>query len=47
MDLFANCADGGRLVIVATHDTARLDRLSRVLTLRDGALVKDEVNGHG
>jgi putative ABC transport system ATP-binding protein len=47
MDLFANCADGGRLVIVATHDTARLNRLSRVLTLRDGALVNDRVNGHG
>lgn len=47
MDLFASCAADGRLVVIATHDAARLDRFSRVLTLRDGALVRDEVIGHG
>jgi putative ABC transport system ATP-binding protein len=47
MDLFARCVDDGRLVIVATHDVARLERFSRVLTLRDGALVSDEATGHG
>jgi putative ABC transport system ATP-binding protein len=46
MDLFQACADNGRLVVIATHDAARLDRFSRVLTLSDGALVKDEVNSH-
>jgi putative ABC transport system ATP-binding protein len=47
MDLFTSCAADGRLVIVATHDRARLHRFSRVLTLRDGTLVADEGNGHG
>lgn len=47
MDLFESCADDGRLVVIATHDAGRLDRFSRVLTLRDGALINDEANGHG
>jgi putative ABC transport system ATP-binding protein len=47
MDLFAACADDGRLVVIATHDAVRVGRFSRVLTLRDGAIVDDEVNGHG
>jgi putative ABC transport system ATP-binding protein len=47
MDLFERCADDGRLVVIATHDAARHDRFSRVLTLRDGALIRDEGNGHG
>lgn len=46
MDLFECCAEDGRLVVIATHDAARLDRFSRVLTLCDGALIKDEANGH-
>ena len=47
MALFEKCADDGRLVVIATHDAGRLDRFSRVLTLSDGALIKDEANGHG
>jgi putative ABC transport system ATP-binding protein len=47
MDVFARCADDGRLVVIATHDEAQRDRFSRVLSLRDGALVTDEANGHG
>ena len=47
MDLFASCADDGRLVVVATHDETQRDRFHRVLTLRDGALISDKVNGRG
>jgi putative ABC transport system ATP-binding protein len=46
IDLFASCAADGRLVVVATHDRARLSRFSRVITLRDGTLVNDGVDGH-
>ena len=47
VDLFARCADDGRLVVVATHDEAQRDRFHRVLTLRDGALITDTNNHHG
>jgi putative ABC transport system ATP-binding protein len=47
LDVFQACARDGRLVVIATHDLEQTDRFSRVLTLGDGALIKDEANGHG
>ena len=46
IELFARCADEGRLVVVATHDVSRLDRFSRVIALHDGTLVSDGGNDH-
>jgi putative ABC transport system ATP-binding protein len=40
--IFRDCAARGHTVIVATHETARLDRFGRLLKLADGALVTDE-----
>ncbi|MDP9013315.1 MAG: ABC transporter ATP-binding protein [Pseudomonadota bacterium] len=37
--LFAQCAAGGRTVIIATHETRDLSRYNRVLRLADGALI--------
>ena len=42
--LFAECAKAGRLVIVATHETQKLDHFSRIIALRDGALDLDTVH---
>jgi putative ABC transport system ATP-binding protein len=39
--LFAECADAGRLVIVATHETQKLDHFSRIIALKDGILDLD------
>jgi putative ABC transport system ATP-binding protein len=36
--LFAECAAAGRLVIVATHETQKLDHFSRIIALKDGSL---------
>ena len=44
MSLFKQCAADGRLVVVATHETARLDCYVRVIELSDGAVVRDEKN---
>jgi len=41
-DLFSECAADGRTVLVATHDTRRLQRYSRVLRLSDGEILADE-----
>jgi len=40
--LFEDCANDGRLVVVATHETRGLDRFSRVVALADGMVDKDE-----
>ncbi len=40
--LFEDCANDGRLVVVATHETRGLDRFSRVVALADGMVEKDE-----
>ena len=40
--LFENCANDGRLVVVATHETRGLDRFSRVVALADGMVEKNE-----
>lgn len=39
--IFENCAKAGRLVIMATHETQDLDRFSRVISLKDGAVISD------
>ena len=39
--LFAECAAAGRLVIVATHETQKLDHFSRIIALKDGTLELD------
>jgi len=39
--IFRDCAARGRTVIVATHETTRLDQFGRLLRLADGALVAD------
>jgi putative ABC transport system ATP-binding protein len=40
--LFAECAAAGRLVIVATHETQKLDHFSRIIALKDGTLDLDD-----
>jgi putative ABC transport system ATP-binding protein len=40
--IFSDCARKGRTVVLATHETGRLDQFGRVLRLADGALVADE-----
>lgn len=40
--LFEDCANDGRLVVVATHETRALDRFSRVISLADGMVEKNE-----
>ena len=47
MKLFEKCAADGRLVVVATHETSRLDGFSRLIRLADGAVVEDKMNGSG
>ena len=41
--LFAECAAAGRLVIVATHETQKLDHFSRIIALKDGLLDLDNL----
>lgn len=39
---FEECANDGRLVVVATHETRGLDRFSRIVHLADGLIENDE-----
>lgn len=41
IDLLCETAAAGRTVIVATHQLSFLERVGRVVVLRDGALVRD------
>jgi len=43
--LFEDCANDGRLVVVATHKTLGLDRFSRIVVLGDGAVIQDQQCG--
>lgn len=45
MKLFEDCANDGRVVVVATHETSRLDCFSRIIALADGAVTRDEKSG--
>ena len=40
--IFRDCAANGRTVVVATHETSRLDQYGRILRLADGVLQSDE-----
>ena len=44
--LFAECAAAGRLVIVATHETQKLDHFSRIIALKDGSLDLDDAQNN-
>jgi putative ABC transport system ATP-binding protein len=41
-ELFSECVNNGRTVLVATHDTHNLQRYSRLLWLADGELESDD-----
>ncbi len=43
MQLFAQCARDGRLVVIATHETHDLSSFSRRIALADGAIQLDEL----
>ena len=40
--IFRNCAADGRTVIVATHDTSKLEQYHRLIRLEDGSVASDE-----
>jgi putative ABC transport system ATP-binding protein len=42
--IFESCAEDGRTVLVATHETERLDHYHRLLRLADGHVVEDQRN---
>ena len=41
-EIFKQCADDGRTVVVATHDPSGLNRFDRVISLRDGVAAEME-----
>jgi putative ABC transport system ATP-binding protein len=45
--LFHELWDHGRTIVMVTHDRSIANRSSRVIELRDGAIVQDSANGAG